>query len=425
MKSLIAEQAMRRAVRLAQQGLPAVSPNPAVGAVLLQDGKVVAEGRHEYFGGPHAEVNCLADAARRGIDPKNCSMLVTLEPCSHHGKTPPCTEAVLQAGVPELLVGCADPTPKAKGGAELLRQHGVRVEMGVLEAECRGLISDFLHWQTSELPFVSLKMAATLDGFIATRAGKSRWISGPSARQRVHWLRATSHAVLIGGGTLRADDPLLNVRFDEFVLEGCPSEMKTDILPAVPGLQGRDDAAWLNPEPLQNIIQPRAVVLSSRALDPKALPRLLRERGKSLIIVTESSSPLAGQRNLLEEWGAALLCIDAPAGSFGRGASALSGSSGICFSSEILREVLVRLRSEFCLHRILCEGGGQLGLSLLRGGLVQEFELHQAPLLMADRNAVNLFDGLTPQEVSDGLHLHLLQVACLGGDIISKYKPGE
>ncbi len=431
---------MRRAILLAQRGYPAVAPNPAVGAVLVRNGEIVAEGWHREYGGPHAEINCLADAARRGVEPEHCTLLVTLEPCNHHGKTPPCTEAILRAGIRHVVVGCADPTPKAAGGADFLRRHGVRVEVGLLAQTCKELIADFLHWQTGDLPFLTLKMAASLDGFIATRTGKSRWLTGPAARERVHLLRSRNHAVLIGGGTLRADDPLLNVRPADFPtpfpgsapvaasgVGAVPASEKGIGLNGVSPpdafrLSGRSGARsaylWPDLEWPQTVSQPVAVVLGNRALNPAALPRLLRERGRDLIFVTASNSPLAGQRELLAVYGAELLCFSLSGSSQ---SVAEPGRTGGGFSRQDLREILARLRTQFGLHRILCEGGGRLGLSLLQAGLVQEFELHQAPLLMADRQAVNLFDGLAPTAPDDALRLQLLQVGSLGGDIISRY----
>lgn len=192
---------MLKAVRLARRGLPHTAPNPAVGALLLQNGRIVAEGWHKKYGGAHAEIEALNEARRKGINPANCTLLVTLEPCSHYGKTPPCTEAILQAGIKKVVVGLADPTPRAGGGAAWLAARGVQVIMGVAEDECRDLAADFLFWQQSDLPYVTLKLASTLDGCIATRSGQSRWITGEAARARVHMLRAMSQAVLVGGNT--------------------------------------------------------------------------------------------------------------------------------------------------------------------------------------------------------------------------------
>ena len=155
---------MRRALELAERGRWSTAPNPTVGAVLVKDGAVAAEGWHQVCGQAHAEVNCLRDAASKGVDPRGGTLYVTLEPCNHFGKTPPCSHAVLEAGISRVVIGMLDPNAKAAGGADFLREHGVEVVSGVLEQECRDLVADFLVWQTTRRPYVILKMASTLDG---------------------------------------------------------------------------------------------------------------------------------------------------------------------------------------------------------------------------------------------------------------------
>lgn len=207
---------MRRCLDLARQGAGAVSPNPMVGAVLVApDGTVLGEGHHAHYGGPHAEANAVADArTRHGSDAlRSATLYVNLEPCTHHGKTPPCTDLVLETGIPRLVVGTVDPFPAMKGaGIQRLRDAGVAVEVGVLQARCRRLNEAFLHHVHTGRPLVTLKVAQTLDGRIATRTGDSRWISGDAARTMVHRWRAEQDAVLVGSGTARSDDPRLTVR---------------------------------------------------------------------------------------------------------------------------------------------------------------------------------------------------------------------
>ncbi|MBX9623942.1 MAG: bifunctional diaminohydroxyphosphoribosylaminopyrimidine deaminase/5-amino-6-(5-phosphoribosylamino)uracil reductase RibD [Gemmataceae bacterium] len=202
---------MRYALLLAARGRGHVEPNPLVGAVVLDAaGRAVGEGYHERFGGPHAEVHALAaagEAARGG------TLIVTLEPCCHWGKTPPCTDAVLQSGVRRVVAAMADPFPKvAGGGVRLLREAGVEVEVGLLEAEARRLNDPYLKLLRTGRPWVHLKWAMTLDGKIATAAGDSKWISGEESRRRVHELRGRVDAVVVGRGTVVADDPLLTAR---------------------------------------------------------------------------------------------------------------------------------------------------------------------------------------------------------------------
>jgi diaminohydroxyphosphoribosylaminopyrimidine deaminase/5-amino-6-(5-phosphoribosylamino)uracil reductase len=202
---------MRRALRLARRGRGNVSPNPAVGCVLARSGKVVSEGFHERFGGPHAEVNAIAKADT-GLLPE-CTLYVNLEPCSHHGKTPPCTEAIIRSGIRSVVIGCTDPNPLVNGrGIRALRESGVRVSVGVLESECRRINASFFHFMQQGRPFVTLKAAQTLDGRVATTDGESRWISEPVSREWVHRLRSEHDAILVGVGTVLRDDPELTVR---------------------------------------------------------------------------------------------------------------------------------------------------------------------------------------------------------------------
>lgn len=187
-----------------------------VGCVLVRNGRIVAEGWHRKFGGPHAEVDALADAGRRGIDPSRCAMYVTLEPCCHHGKTPPCVDAILRAKVPAVVAAMVDPFADVSGGGvRALRRAGVEVRVGVCEAEARSLNEPFIKRQATGEPWVIAKWAQTLDGCIATSAasgGDSRWISGEKSRRLVHQLRARMDAVMVGIGTVLADDPLLTAR---------------------------------------------------------------------------------------------------------------------------------------------------------------------------------------------------------------------
>jgi diaminohydroxyphosphoribosylaminopyrimidine deaminase/5-amino-6-(5-phosphoribosylamino)uracil reductase len=201
---------MARAVELAARGRYAAHPNPMVGAVLVKGGRIIGEGAHLRFGGPHAEINALR--ACRG-SARGAALYVTLEPCSTAGKTPPCTEAVIKAGISSVFIGSPDPNP-ANGGkaAALLRRAGLAVRTGLLKKECEALNPAFNKFMRTGLPYVTLKIAQSLDGKIADAAGRSRWISGPAARLEGHKLRAEADAVLAGIGTVLADDPLLNVR---------------------------------------------------------------------------------------------------------------------------------------------------------------------------------------------------------------------
>lgn len=201
---------MARALDLAWQGWGRVAPNPLVGAVVLAGEEIVGEGHHAEFGGPHAERMALAAAGARA---RGATLVVTLEPCAHQGKQPPCADAIVAAGIRRVVFALPDPNPLAQGGAGLLRQHGVEVAQGLGADEAAAQDAVFLHqFRNTARPFVALKLAVTVDGRIADAAGSSRWISGPAAREWVQWLRAGFDAVAVGAGTARLDDPSLTVR---------------------------------------------------------------------------------------------------------------------------------------------------------------------------------------------------------------------
>ena len=201
---------MARALAEADRGRGSVEPNPMVGAVVVRDSKVVGVGHHERFGGPHAEVNALA---RAGDLASGATLYVTLEPCCHQGKTPPCTDAILRAGIARVVASIRDPFPKVDGGgAAILRGAGVEVSMGLMAVEARRLNGPYLKRLATGLPYVTAKWAMTLDGKTATGSGDSRWISGPRSRALVHEVRGRMDAILVGIGTALADDPMLDAR---------------------------------------------------------------------------------------------------------------------------------------------------------------------------------------------------------------------
>lgn len=201
---------MRHALALGRRGLGRVWPNPAVGCVIVKDGRVVGRGRTADGGRPHGEPQALAMA---GEAARGATVYVTLEPCSHHGKTPPCAEALIAAGVARVVVALEDPDPRVSGrGLTMLRDAGIQVDVGLCANEARSDQAGFLSRVTEGRPLVTLKLASSFDGRIATATGESQWITGPEARHYVHGLRATHDAVMVGGGTARADDPMLTVR---------------------------------------------------------------------------------------------------------------------------------------------------------------------------------------------------------------------
>jgi diaminohydroxyphosphoribosylaminopyrimidine deaminase/5-amino-6-(5-phosphoribosylamino)uracil reductase len=204
------EKYLRMACRLAQKAAGRTSPNPQVGAVIVRQGKIVGRGYHRFAGGDHAEIAALK---RAGAQARGATLYITLEPCSHQGRTPPCTGALIRAGIKEVVCGVKDPNPLVAGrGFRQLRRAGIKVRVGVLETECRVLIEAFAKFITRRMPFVTLKLAATLDGRIAAAGGDARWITGEKSRNIVHRLRNEVDAVLVGLGTVKADDPQLTCR---------------------------------------------------------------------------------------------------------------------------------------------------------------------------------------------------------------------
>ncbi|MFF8847259.1 bifunctional diaminohydroxyphosphoribosylaminopyrimidine deaminase/5-amino-6-(5-phosphoribosylamino)uracil reductase RibD [Streptomyces sp. NPDC015127] len=287
--------AMRRAITLAARGLGSTSPNPVVGCVVTDAaGRVVGEGFHQRAGGPHAEVHALRAAGDQG---RGGTAYVTLEPCNHTGRTGPCAQALIEAGVARVVYAVADPTPQATGGADTLRAAGVRVEQGLLEDEAEAGNTAWLTSVRLGRPHVTWKYAATLDGRIAAADGTSRWISSPESRADVHRLRAESDAVVVGSGTQRADDPHLAVRGIEGATQPLRVVVDTDATAVKPGARVLDDAAPTlvaiaedAESDLPDVLRlPRA----ERGLSVPALLAALHERGIRSVLL-EGGPTLAG-----------------------------------------------------------------------------------------------------------------------------------
>ncbi|RME33713.1 MAG: bifunctional diaminohydroxyphosphoribosylaminopyrimidine deaminase/5-amino-6-(5-phosphoribosylamino)uracil reductase RibD [Gammaproteobacteria bacterium] len=316
---------MARAIRLAERGRYSTPPNPCVGCVLVRDGKVVGEGWHRRAGGPHAEVIALEMAGERS---RGAACYLSLEPCVHHGRTPPCTEALIRAGVSRVVCAHADPNPRVSGkGLERLRQAGVEVHCGLLEAEARRLNPGFIRRMTRGLPLVRLKLAMSLDGRTAMASGESQWITSPQSRADVQRLRAGSGAVLTGIGTVLADDPALTVRDPRFDTAGR---------------------------------QPLRVVLDSGLRTPPDC-QLLGEPGP-VLICTCSRDRQARER--LERAGAAVVT--------------LPGEERIDLHA-VLRELAGRE-----VNTVLVEAGATLAGAFVGAGLVDELILYQAPKLLGE-----------------------------------------
>lgn len=367
--SLQHETFMREAMALAENGRWHTAPNPTVGAVLVRNGEIVARGWHAVCGEAHAEVNCLRDAAGKGVDPAQCTLYVTLEPCNHHGKTPPCSQAILDAGIRHVVVGMPDVNGKAAGGAAFLREHGVAVEMGVLEKECRDLVADFIVWQTTKRPYVILKMATTLDGRIATREGCAQIISNQASHAEVMRLREhialSGGAVLVGGNTFTMDNPRLTARTESAKRH------------------------------------PLAVILSSRLPGPDLGCHILEERPEECVFFSSAAQAASPAAAALRARGARVYGVDpSPCG---RGL-------------DVLQVLNVLREEEGCLY-VLCEGGGKLGLSLLEAGLVDEFHLHMAPVILGDSEARPVFSGRSADSMEDALRMRIVDASVAEGDV--------
>lgn len=209
-KSQYIESLMRQALELAVSAPKRVSPNPRTGALIFWNNKVLGQGSHQYYGGPHAEVSAIRNA---GGNLQGAGMVVTLEPCCHYGKTPPCTDAIIKAGIGEVYIGMRDPNPLVAGkGIEILKAAGIKVRCGILRESCESLNQPFIKMMTGQMPYVIAKAAITLDGFMADKSGNSKWISSAESRSLVHKMRTEYDAILVGMGTVLADDPLLTAR---------------------------------------------------------------------------------------------------------------------------------------------------------------------------------------------------------------------
>ncbi len=344
---------MARALALAERALYTTSPNPRVGCVVVRDGVTLGEGWHVRPGEAHAEVLALADARARGHDPRGATLYVTLEPCNHTGRTPPCTDAVIAAGVARVVAAMADPNTAAGGGAARLRASAIVCDFGLLGDEARALNIGFVSRMTRGRPWVRLKVAASLDGRTALATGESRWITGDAARADGHRWRARACAVLTGIGTVLQDDPQMTVRA------------------------------------VETTRQPRRIVVDRHGQTP-ASARIL-EGGNALIVI-------AGDRH--PQWPAGVETLELPDG------------DGRVDLLALVEELARRDVNE--LH---VEAGGKLNGALLAAGVVDELLLYVAPSLLGDpaRGIADFPGGLA--RLDDRIQLTIRDVARIGDDL--------
>jgi len=352
---------MSIALDLARRGEGFVAPNPMVGAVVVKEGSIIGRGFHEAVGKPHAEINALNQAGTRA---RGAVLYVTLEPCNHTGRTPPCTEAILRAGIRRLVVAMRDPNPRVTGGGiEYLQQHGVEVTEGVCEAAVRRLNEIFVKYMATGRPFVIAKCAATLDGRIATRTGDAKWISGEASRQFVHRLRHAVDAILVGAGTVNADDPSLTTR--------------------IAGFAGKD---------------PRRIVLDTRLSISESAGMLnLNSDAETILVAGPDPGKQACRR--LQDAGVEILQVPLHRG-------------------RIDLDALMQRLGEKSITSVLIEGGGAVIGSALRAGVVDKVYFFYAPKILGGDDGVPICRGTGADRIEDAIRLENLQVRRFGADVM-------
>lgn len=357
-KKEIDEQFMRMAIELAKKGEGFVNPNPMVGAVIIKDGRIIGSGYHKKYGDFHAERNAILDCKE---DLTGAVMYVTLEPCCHYGKTPPCTEAIIESGIQRVVVGLADPNPKVAGkGIKILQSAGIEVETFVLEEECKKLNEVFLHYITNEIPYVVMKYAMTMDGKIAAYTGVSKWITGETARKRSWEDRHRYMAIMVGSHTVLVDDPMLNCRIPDSrqpIRIVCDTHLKTPLT--------------------SNLIK-----------TAREIPLWLATACKD----KECIAPYL-------DAGCHIVQVDIKEGVLD------------------LKMLLMELGRQK-IDSILVEGGSKLHWSFLKERLIQKVQAYIAPKLLGGEGAKSPIGGLGFAAPDDAVYLENITITSLGADIL-------
>ena len=383
---------IRLALSLARRGLGQTSPNPMVGAVLVRSGKIIGRGWHRRAGLPHAEIEALRDAHKHGFSAKGATLYVTLEPCCTHGRTPPCTDAIMGAGIKSVIVGAIDPNPKHSGRAfKILRRAGIEVVQGVLTDECARLNEAFNHWIVHRTPFVIVKTAMTLDGKIATATGESKWITGEAARACGMKLRHGTDAILVGINTILADDPGLTAR------------MKRE--------EGRGKRA----KPI------RRIILDSQARTPLDAKIVSDQYASLTTIVVGKRAP----KNRVVALAKRVNVIIAPVQKVGRVtpcAPSLENNprsrrarSDAPYQQIDLRWLMRKLGAEN-VTSLLVEGGGEVNASFLLGGLAQRVSFFYAPKILGGRDSRKAVAGEGARSLAEAIQLRDVEWKRLGPD---------
>jgi diaminohydroxyphosphoribosylaminopyrimidine deaminase/5-amino-6-(5-phosphoribosylamino)uracil reductase len=358
------EKFMRVALNLAKKGLGRTSPNPAVGAVIVRAGRVIAAGYHKKAGEPHAEVEALK--AMSGKVLKNDTLYVTLEPCNHFGKTQPCTQAILQAGIKKLVIGMRDPNPRVKGGGiAFLKSKGVNVKVGVLEAECRRLNEAFVKFITTGRPFVMAKSALTLDGWSAAANGDSQWVSNELSRGFAHGLRDQADAIMVGVGTVLKDDPALTTRLAR--------------------KKGRD--------PIRIILDTQfRIPETAKVLNPDS-------SAKTIVVIGDQTVINKVKIEALAKLNAEVLICPQKTGHLDLAA-------------------LMPLLGQKSITSILLEGGAAVMGNMIRKQLVDKFYIFKAPKLLSGNDGIPMAYGFGAKQMDQALPLKDIQIKRFQDDIL-------
>ena len=367
------EQYMRRAIELARKGAGFVSPNPMVGAVIVKDGRIIGEGYHERCGQLHAERNAFAALTE---DAEGATIYVTLEPCCHYGKTPPCTEAIIENKIAKVVIGSRDPNPLVSGkGAKILREAGIEVVEDFMRKECDEINPIFFHYITKRIPFVSMKYAMTMDGKIATKTGASKWITGEESREDVQRLRHEHRGIMVGIGTVLADDPMLNCR-----MEG-----------------GRNPIRIIADSHLQ-IPEDSNLVKTASDIETIVVTTYSKDKG----ISDDEYGKIIEKINRLEKAGILILTVAEKDGH-------------ICLS-----DMMSKL-GEKQIDSILLEGGGTLNDSMLRDGFVNRAYVYIAPKVFGGTDAKTPVEGVGVCEPSEATYFNMVDSKQFGADLRITY----
>lgn len=349
---------MSRALELAVRGMGHTRPNPMVGAVLVKDGRIIGEGWHEVYGGPHAEVNCFAHATE---DPKGATLYVTLEPCSHYGKTPPCADLVVEKGVDRVVVAMEDPNPLVAGkGIRKLKESGIFVTVGIMEEEAKKLNEVFLKYITQHKPFVLYKAAMSLDGKTACHTGDSQWISCEDSREEVHVLRGCYKGIMVGAGTILADNPQLTAR-------------------------------------TEGMIDPVRIIVDGHLSVPLKA-NVFQEEGENIILTTTASDE--GKRKALSDMGVDIIMTDGEE----KGSVDLEAAmTGLALKG---------------IDSILLEGGATLAASAFDAGIVDKVRIYTAPMIIGGVSAPGLIGGEGASTIPKAIRLRDIQTQMTGKDLV-------